>query len=129
MRRLEGPEIGNYDVIDRDLAARVRIVQWPLLPPGAAGMTIGRFVFVRRDDDRSGDRELLAHELVHVGQYARYGLVGFLTRYVGQYVSALRHHRRHRAAYLAMPFEQEARRVAKQWHDRRPKSPSNTRRM
>ncbi len=65
MRRLEGPELDAYDLIDRHLAERVRVIRVPFLAPGASGMTIGRFVFLRSDLDRSGERELLAHELVH----------------------------------------------------------------
>ena len=68
MRMLEPAELAAYDLIDRQLAARVRIVRVPMLPPGASGMTVGRFVFLTRDDDRTGRRELLAHELVHVRQ-------------------------------------------------------------
>ncbi len=118
VRRLKGSELAGYDLINRKLAERVRIVQVPFLAPGSSGMTLGRFVLLRRDDDRSGRRELLAHELVHVDQYARYGVFGFLRRYLMQYLAALRVHRRHRAAYLAMPLEVEARRVAKQWHSK-----------
>ena len=115
MRRLEGPELERYDLIPRAIAERVRIQQVPILPPGASGMTVGRFVLLRRDDDRSGTRELLAHELVHARQYAERGFVGFLARYVRDYVRALRHHRNHRAAYLAIPAEEEARREAAAW--------------
>ena len=70
MRRLEGPELLAYDVLDPDLAKKVRILQVPVLPRGADGMTIGRWIFLKDDRDRSGDRQLLAHELVHVRQFA-----------------------------------------------------------
>lgn len=118
MRRLEGPELSRYHLIPAELAARVRVVQVPVLPPGAAGMTIGRFVFLRSDTDRSGRRELLAHELVHVRQYAEHGTLGFLRHYLSQYASSLRTHRRHRRAYLEMPFEIEARTEARRWRER-----------
>jgi hypothetical protein len=117
MRRLEGPELSRYHLIPPELAARVRVVQVPVLPPGAAGMTLGRFVFVRSDTDRSGRRELLAHELVHVRQFEEHGTVGFLRHYLGQYASSLRTHRRHRRAYLEMPFEIEARTEARRWRE------------
>ena len=118
MRRLEGPELSRYDLIPTRLAARVRVVQVPVLPPGAAGMTIGRFVFLRSDTDRTGHRELLAHELVHVRQFDEHGTLGFLRHYLGQYASSLRTHRRHRRAYLEMPFEIEAREQARRWRER-----------
>ena len=69
MRRLEDPELLAYDVLDPDLAKKVRILQVPVLPRGADGMTIGSWIFLKDDRDRSGDRQLLAHELVHVKQY------------------------------------------------------------
>lgn len=115
MRRLEGPELDAYDLIEPELAGRVRIVRVPILPPGAAGMTVGRFVFLMSDVDRDGTRELLAHELVHVRQYAEQGVIGFLYRYVRDYLRGLWAHRRHRAAYLAIPAEVEAREEARRW--------------
>ncbi|MEZ5168220.1 MAG: DUF4157 domain-containing protein [Acidimicrobiales bacterium] len=122
-RRLEGPEIAGYDHIDAALAARVRILRVPFLAPGSAGMTIGRFVFLRADGDRHGDRELLAHELVHVRQFSERGLLGFLVPYLRNYLSALRRLRNHRAAYLAIPDEVEARAEAAAWRRRRSNAP------
>lgn len=128
MRRLETVEIAGYrNVIDPELAARVRILKVPVLPPGAAGMTIGRFVLLTNDDDRSGERELLAHELVHVRQYHEYGLVGFLWRYLVDYLKGVRTHRRHRKAYLEIPFEEEARTLTKRWGRTPPPKPPPTR--
>jgi hypothetical protein len=121
MRRLEGPELVGYDLVEPTLARRVRILRVPVLPPGAAGMTLGRFVLLTADDDRSGTRELIAHELVHVRQFATHGVAGFLVRYVADYVVALREHRNHRAAYLAIPAEVEARQEAARWRSDRPR--------
>lgn len=115
MRRLEGPELDAYDLIDRHLAERVRVIRVPFLAPGASGMTIGRFVFLRSDLDRSGERELLAHELVHVRQYAELGVVRFLFRYLRDYFRELRQVKKHRAAYLAIPTEVDARAEAATW--------------
>ncbi|MDW3219976.1 MAG: DUF4157 domain-containing protein [Acidimicrobiales bacterium] len=118
MRRLEGPELVAYDLVPRAVLERVRVQQVPVLPPGASGMTVGRFVFLRRDDDRTGTRELLAHELVHAHQYAEQGLVGFLADYLRDYATGLRRHRSHRAAYLSIPAEAEARSHAAAWRTR-----------
>lgn len=115
MRRLEPVELDAYDILDRSLAERVRIVRVPILPPGASGMTLGRFILLRSDLDRSGSRQLIAHELVHVRQFAEQGVVRFLATYLRDYVRQLRALRRHRAAYLAIPAEVEARAEADTW--------------
>ena len=118
MRRLEGPELAGYD-LEPELARRVRIVRVPFLAPGTSGMTIGRFVFLTSDIDRSGGRELLAHELVHVRQYAELGVVAFLLRYIRDYLVGLRRLKNHRQAYLAIPAERAARAEARAWKQRR----------
>ena len=124
MRRLEGPELAGYDLVPRSVAERVRVQRVPILPPGASGMTIGRFVLLRRDDDRSGNRELLAHELVHARQFTEVGVIRFLATYVRDYGRALVRHRAHRAAYLAIPAEAEARAEAAAWWRDRGRRPS-----
>jgi len=118
VRRLEGPELASYDVIDADLARRVRIVTVPVLPRGASGMTIGRWIFLKNDGDHDGDRELMAHELVHVRQYAELGYVRFSLRYLRHYALGLLRHRHHREAYLSIPAEVEARDDARAWRAR-----------
>lgn len=82
------------------------------VPPGAAAITLGRLVIVRRR--AAGDPHLLRHELVHVAQWRRLGVVVFLARYLGSYFRwRLRGHG-HRAAYLRIPLEVEA-----EWRARR----------
>ena len=82
------------------------------VPPGAAAITLGRLVIVRRR--AAGDPHLLRHELVHVEQWRRLGVVGFLARYLWAYLRwRLRGHG-HRAAYLRIPLEVEA-----EWRARR----------
>lgn len=121
MRSLTDAEWRAYDHIPPSVAARVRIVRVPVLANGADGMTLGRFVLLRRDDPghRSGERELLAHELVHAVQYADLGMPRFLWRYVTAYLGNRRRLRRHRDAYLAIPFEEEARAQAARWAEAR----------
>ena len=118
MRRLEGPELLAYDVLDPDLAKKVRILQVPVLPRGADGMAIGRWIFLKDDRDRSGDRQLLAHELVHVRQFAERGYLRFSFDYLRHYAAGLLHHRRSRQAYLDIPAEVEARADAADWRAR-----------
>ena len=73
MRRLNGQEAAGYDLVPAEIARRARVQGVPLLAPGFQGMTVGRLILVLNDDDRSGQRVLLAHELVHVQQYAELG--------------------------------------------------------
>jgi len=121
VRGLTGAEWRAYDHIPPTVASKVRVVRVPVLAPGADGMTFGRFVLLRRDepDQRTGERELLAHELVHAVQYAELGMPRFLWCYVTAYLRNRRRLRRHRVAYLAIPFEVEARAAAARWAETR----------
>ena len=118
MRRLTPTEIARYDLVPPETARRARVQQAPFLAPGAHGMTVGRLVLLRRDDDRSGQQVLLAHELVHVEQYAELGVVRFLRRYLREYFANLWRLRSHRQAYLAISFEAEARAAAERWRSK-----------
>ena len=115
MRRLNPREIAGYDLVPADIARRARVQKVAALTPGIHGMTLGRLILVLRDDDRSGRRTLLAHELVHVEQYAQLGIVRFLRRYLREYFVSLWRLRSHRQAYLAISFEAEARAEAARW--------------
>ena len=118
MRRLTPAEIAGYDLVPPEVARRARVQRVPVLSPGMAAMTLGRLMLVLRDDDRSGRRVLLAHELVHVEQYARLGAVRFLRRYLREYFANLVRLRSHRRAYLAISLEAEARAEAARWAER-----------
>jgi hypothetical protein len=76
------------------------------VPPGAAAITIGSLVSVRRGHER--DERLLRHELVHVRQWAELGFVGFLWLYLGAYVHWRVRGYGHWAAYRRIPLECEA---------------------
>lgn len=76
------------------------------VPPGAAAITLGRLVVVR--PRAAGDERLLRHELVHVEQWARLGVVGFLLRYLGAYLWWRAHAHGHASAYRRIPLEVEA---------------------
>ena len=114
-RRLSADELAVFDHVPETLARGVRVVEVPVLAPGADAMTLGRTVLVRRGHAES--RQLLAHELVHVQQWSRLGVAGFLRRYLSAYAGNLWRLRRHRAAYLAIPLEAEARERARRWHE------------
>jgi hypothetical protein len=116
MRRLNAAELDAYDLVPRAIAARARVQRVPLLPRGAHGMTLGRFVFVLRDDCRDGTSQLLAHELVHVRQYREQGYLSFSIRYLWHYGSGVVRLRSHRRAYRAIPAEAEAYAAAAAWN-------------
>ena len=82
------------------------------VPPGAAAITLGRLVIVRRR--AAGDAHLMRHELVHVAQWRRLGVTGFLVRYLGSYLRWRLGGHGHRAAYLRIPLEIDA-----EWRARR----------
>jgi hypothetical protein len=109
-RRLNGSERGQFTHVPvRDLD-RARLATVPVLTPGVAGMTLGRWILLRRGHAR--DDGLIAHELVHVRQWRDLGAVRFLSRYLGAYVRARRRGLNHRDAYEAIPLEAEARALA-----------------
>jgi hypothetical protein len=76
------------------------------VPPGAAAVTLGSWVLVRRGHE--GDDLLVRHELVHVEQYRTFGFAGFLTRYLRAYAVWRLRGYGHWAAYRRIPFEIEA---------------------
>jgi hypothetical protein len=92
---------------------------------GIGAITFGSRVFVapellcRGADERlTLDAGLAVHEATHVLQYRRVGFVTFLIIYLRDYARALRAgaggaRERHRAAYLAIGFEVEARAAAR----------------
>lgn len=81
------------------------------VPPGAAAMTLGPLVLVRRR--AAGDVRLLRHELVHVRQWRQLGVARFLWRYLGSYLRWRLLGHRHWDAYRRIPLEVEADWVAR----------------
>ncbi len=80
------------------------------VPRGADGITIRSLVIVRHG---KATPYLLRHELVHVRQWRRYGVLGFGVRYVGNYALWRLRGKGHRGAYLRIPMEIEADWVAR----------------
>ena len=76
------------------------------MPPGSDAVTLGSLVIVRAASASS--ESLLRHEGVHVEQWRRLGVVGFLRRYLGDYLRLRVRGYGHRAAYLRIPLEVEA---------------------
>ena len=105
--RLSADAQVRYAHVDGVDTARARVVVVPMLTPGVVAMTIDRWILVRRGHE--ADVELIAHELVHVEQWRRLGVVRFLRGYLGAYVRGRRSGLGHWPAYRAIPFEAEAR--------------------
>jgi hypothetical protein len=81
------------------------------VPPGADAITIWRVISMRASVADSD--YLLRHELVHIRQWRRYGILGFLGRYLGPYAFWRAARKGHQGAYLRIPFEVEADWVAR----------------
>jgi len=118
-RPLNDIELDAYDVLPRELARRVRVHQVRGIPGGYAGMTLGRHVLLARAIEADGTSALLAHELVHVRQWADQGLVGFSTRYLSSFGRNFSRHRRWSPAYNDVDAEREARQETTDWLRRR----------
>lgn len=106
----------GVDVPDVDLSA-VRFRPLPqvvllLLIGPVAAITVGRTVFVHPYhwvDVVAGRRpELTAHELVHVRQWQRDGVIGFLARYLGDYLRLRVLGCGHEGAYRNIGYEWSA---------------------
>jgi len=80
------------------------------VPKGSDGITLGSLVIVRRG---KATPYLLRHELVHVRQWKRFGVIGFGVRYLGPYALWRLRGKDHRSAYLRIPLEIEADWVAR----------------
>ncbi len=107
MRALTVEEQARYPLVPAEDRERARLVTVPVLTPGIAGMTLGRWILLRRGHEHEPD--LVGHELVHVRQWRELGVVRFLWRYLGAYLRGRLRGLRHQDAYAAIPFEQEAR--------------------
>ena len=118
-RLLSQAELDSYDVISRPLAETVRVFDVPFVPGGYSGITIGRFIFLAKAIPADGASTLMAHELVHVGQYAEIGTFRYIYRYLKSFFPDLYRMRNWNQAYRAIPSEVEAREVTGLWQRRR----------
>lgn len=114
-RALNEQELAAYDVIPRTLAQNVRIVSIPRIPGGFVGITLGNIIALTREEPDDGTSPLLAHELVHVGQWHYEGRVRFVLSYVNHFSKGIARHRSWGKAYLNIGAEVEARAEATAW--------------
>lgn len=93
--------------------AQVRIgYPWwlrPWLARDVVAITLGRRIYVRRMLERAAFERLLRHELAHVRQVERLGLLRFLWLYLVEFSRNWLRLRHFGAAYAAISFEIEAR--------------------
>ena len=109
-RRLDAREREQFTHVPARDLDRARLVRVPVLAPGIAGMTLGPWILLRRGHEH--DRDLIAHELVHVRQWRELGAARFLVRYLRAYAGGRWRGLSHQAAYEAIPLEAEARLVS-----------------
>ncbi|MDP9190571.1 MAG: DUF4157 domain-containing protein [Acidobacteriota bacterium] len=92
--------------------ARVRVgYPWwlrPWLMRDVIAITLGRRIYVSPRAATASIERLLRHELAHVRQINRLGLLVFYWRYVIEFVRHFRHVRSIGRAYAMISFEQEA---------------------
>lgn len=104
-------------LVDPD-AVRVRVARsWfrMLWAPGISALALPWGVYLHpRRLDASAMRlgVLLVHELTHIEQWRRLGTVGWLRRYLGDYLRRRRRGVPHAEAYRENPLEVEARALA-----------------
>lgn len=80
----------------------------PLLMRNVVAITLGRRIYVSPGVAEHQAERLIRHELAHVRQVIRLGLVRFLWRYLAEFVVHLRRTRSAAAAYGSISFELEA---------------------
>ncbi len=90
-------------------------IAYAALRQRASGITLGPQVFIRSqlfDPNQRIPMDLLAHEVAHVLQFQRDGILPFLRRYLWDYTLNRLRGLPDLDAYLAIPYEIEARHVA-----------------
>ena len=80
----------------------------PFLMSGVLAITLGRRVYVAAGVAEGEIEQLMRHELVHVQQIARLGVVRFYWRYFREYIALRRRGLSSAEAYQQISFETEA---------------------
>lgn len=102
-------------VLPEQVSVRCLPSRVPLLPRWVAAITVPWCIYVRRDLlDGESDRlaRLIVHELVHARQWRTHGPIGFLRRYLTDYLRGRLGRLSHREAYSRIGLEEEASRIA-----------------
>jgi hypothetical protein len=97
----------------RELRGVRSCIAYFALRKSAVGITLGRRIYLRTDYFERTPWELVAHEVAHVLQYERDGVVPFLVKYVASYLhSRLMKGLSGYEAYRAIGYEEQARAFA-----------------
>ena len=80
----------------------------PFLMRGVAGITLGRRIYLAPNLREEQLERFVRHELAHVRQIGRHGLIGFYWRYLLEYIRNRRRGLSPGDAYRAISFEMEA---------------------
>lgn len=80
----------------------------PFLMSGVVGITLGRRIYLARAVTQDQLERFLRHELVHVRQIQRFGLIRFYARYLAEYLGHRRRGLSSAEAYRRISFEMEA---------------------
>lgn len=95
-----------------EVRAKVRVgYPWwlrPWLMRDVVAITLGRRIYLNTLAAPASVERLLRHELVHVQQINRLGLLSFYSRYVAEFARHFRQVRNVQKAYEMISFEQEA---------------------
>lgn len=114
--RLVLPRVDPHKVVVRESKFLLRMVYGPRI--AAAAMVWGIHVKPAVMDrhvaglEQTRTAHLMVHELTHVEQVRRHGLIGQSSRYIADYVRARLRGRSNWEAYRGVGFEVEARRTA-----------------
>ena len=97
-------------IAESNAKVRVGYPWWlrPFLMRDVIAITLGRRIYVRQAMASASFERLLRHELAHVRQVQRLGLVRFLFRYLAEFARHWVRLRNLSAAYAAISFEIEA---------------------
>jgi hypothetical protein len=112
--RLRVPDAIRDAVYEAGAVVRLGYPAWlrALVHENVEAITLGRRVYLSPRLLEEGEQrflETLRHELVHVEQVRKLGVMRFALRYVAEYVRNRRRGLRHEAAYFEISFEREAR--------------------
>ena len=83
---------------------------------GVKGVTTPWGVYIAEDIDWDSERgrRLIRHEMEHVAQFERYGTLRFMYLYSREYLRNRRAGMKHREAFYAISYEEQARQAARE---------------
>ena len=97
-------------IADARAVVRYTFPWWlrPFLLSGVVGITLGRRIYLAREVSQQQLERFLRHELTHVRQIQRLGLIRFYARYASEYIGNRRRGLSSSEAYRRISFEMEA---------------------